>query len=200
MKKEYLIIIPSIGLITIIALLLTNNLYFIDNLYQVIVIHNSYLTDILKFITQFGDVLIIVLICILLLIFYKNKKDLIPLYSITIISTIFNNILKLLFARPRPDLVHLVIEDTYSFPSGHASAAMTFYGYLIYMVWESKLEKKWKILLTIILSILILAIGYSRIYLNVHHISDILAGFMISIILLFTFINIKKANFAITRK
>lgn len=198
--KKYYISIPIIVLITIIALLLTNNLSFIDNLYSIIVIHNPYLTNILKFITQFGDVLVIVLICILLLIFYKNKKELIPLYLVTIISTILNNILKPIFARPRPELIQLVTEDTYSFPSGHASASMTFYGYLIYMVWQSKLEKKWKVVLTTILSLLILTIGYSRIYLNVHHISDILAGFMVSIILLFTFINLKNKNFAITRK
>lgn len=198
--KKYFISIPIIMLITIILLLLTDNLSFIDNLCHIIVIHNPYLTNILKFITQFGDVVVIVVICLLLLIFYKNKKELIPLYFVTIISTIINNVLKLIFARPRPNLVHLVIENTYSFPSGHASAAMTFYGYLIYMVWESSLEKRRKIILTILLICLILLIGYSRIYLNVHHISDILAGFMISIILLFTFINIKKANFIITRK
>lgn len=198
--KKYYISIPIIVLITIIALLLTNNLSFIDNLYSIIVIHNPYLTNVLKFITQFGDVLVIVLICILLLIFYKNKKELIPLYLVTIISTILNNILKPIFARPRPELIQLVIEDTYSFPSGHASASMTFYGYLIYMIWQSKLEKKCKVVLTTILSLLILTIGYSRIYLNVHHISDILAGFMVSIILLFTFINLKNKNFAITRK
>lgn len=198
--KKYFISIPIIMLVTIILLLLTDNLSVLDNFYYTIVMHNPYLTNILKFITQFGDVLVIVLICIMLLIFYKNKKELIPLYLVTIISTILNNILKLIFARPRPELVQLVTENTYSFPSGHASASMTFYGYLIYMIWQSKLEKKWKILLTTILSILILTIGYSRIYLNVHHISDILAGYMVSIILLFTFIKLKNKNFVITRK
>ena len=158
--KKYFISIPIIMLVTIILLLLTDNLSFLDNLYSTIVIHNPYLTNILKFITQFGDVLIIVFICIMLLIFYKNKKELFSLYIVTIISTILNNILKLIFARPRPELVQLVTENTYSFPSGHASASMTFYGYLIYMIWQSKLEKKWKIVLTTILSILILITLY----------------------------------------
>lgn len=71
---------------------------------------------------------------------------------------------------------------------------MTFYGYLIYMVWNSKLEKKWKVIISTILSILILAIGYSRIYLYVHHISDILAGFLVSSILLYSFIKITGKN------
>lgn len=188
--KKHLICIPILMLITTIALLLTDNLYFIDNLYNQIVIHNPILTNVLKFITQFGDVFVIVLICIILLIFYKNKKQLLYLYLVITITTVLNNIIKLIFARPRPDLIYLVNEDTYSFPSGHASASMTFYGYLIYMIINSNLEKKKKLIISTILGILILLIGYSRVYLNVHHISDILAGFLFSLILLYSFIKI----------
>ena len=116
------------------------------------------------------------------------------------ISTSINNILKLVFARPRPMLMPFVTEKSYSFPSGHAMASMTFYGYLIYMLWNSKLEKKWKIIGSIFLGLLIVTIGYSRIYLNVHYISDVLAGYMISIIVLYVYIKFKKSNFMITKK
>lgn len=197
MKKNCLILIPIVILLTIIGLLSTNNLYFIDNLYYKVVIHNKIITNILKLITNFGDVFVIGAIGILLLIFYKNKKDILNLYLVFIISTILNRVLKMLFIRPRPELNHLVEETGYSFPSGHSMAAMTFYGFIIYLILKSNLNKKIKTILTIILSLLIILIGYSRVYLNVHYISDVIAGFMFSIILLFIYIKTQKS---ITRK
>lgn len=200
MKKDYLIFLPISLLITIIILLLTGNIEFLDNLYYNIVVHNDIITNILRIITNLGGFLYIFIICIGLLIFYKNKRDLLDLYLIIIISTLLNRIIKSIFARPRPNLVHLVTEDSYSFPSGHAMASMTFYGYIIYLVWKSNMSKRKKIILTSFLSILILVIGYSRIYLNVHYISDVIAGFMFSIILLYTFINVKNKKFSIMKK
>lgn len=200
MKKDYLMLI-SFGILTLlIVLLITNHIAWIDNVYNWIVIHNRVTTSFFKWITDFGYFLYIFTICIVLLIFYKNKKELIHLYVIIMISTSINNILKLVFARPRPMLIPLVTEKSYSFPSGHAMASMTFYGYLIYMLWSSKLEKKWKIIGSTLLGLLIVTIGYSRIYLNVHYISDVLAGYMISIILLYVYIKLKKSNFMITKK
>jgi len=197
MKKECLIFVPIVVLLTIIILLSTGNISFIDNPYYKVVIHNETLTSIFKFITDFGDFQYIIIISILLLIFYKKKEDLSNLYIVLIISTLLNRYLKLIFERPRPELTHFVEEHSYSFPSGHSMAAMTFYGYIIYMVLKSNLNKKYKVALITILSLLILTIGYSRIYLNVHYISDVLAGFMFSIIILFTYIKIQKY---ITRK
>lgn len=200
MKKDYLMLI-SFGILTLlIVLLITNHIAWIDNVYNWIVIHNRVTTSFFKWITDFGYFHYIFTICIVLLIFYKNKKELIHLYVIIMISTSINNILKLVFARPRPMLIPLVTEKSYSFPSGHAMASMTFYGYLIYMLWNSKLEKKWKIIGSTLLGLLIVTIGYSRIYLNVHYISDVLAGYMISIILLYVYIKLKKSNFMITKK
>lgn len=200
MKKDYLMLIPFGILTLLIVLLITNHISWIDNVYNWIVIHNRVATSFFKWITDFGYFPYIFTICIVLLIFYKNKKELIHLYVIIMISTSINNILKLVFARPRPMLIPLVTEKSYSFPSGHAMASMTFYGYLIYMLWNSKLEKKWKIIGSIFLGLLIVTIGYSRIYLNVHYISDVLAGYMISIILLYVYIKLKKSNFMITKK
>lgn len=197
MKKNCLILIPIVILLTIIGLLSTNNLYFVDNLYYKVVMYNKNITNIFKLITNFGDVFVIGAIGILLLIFYKNKKDILNLYLIFIISTILNRGLKILFIRPRPEFKQLVEETGYSFPSGHSMAAMTFYGFIIYLILKSKLNKKIKTISTIILSLLIILIGYSRVYLNVHYISDVIAGFMFSIILLFIYIKVQKS---ITRK
>ena len=94
--------------------------------------------------------------------------------------------------RPRPEFLHLVEESGFSFPSGHSMAAFGFYGYFIYLISTSNLNKKIKIVLNIILSLLILLIGLSRVYLGVHYISDIVAGFIMSFIYLIIFTTITK--------
>ena len=194
MKINLKLIIPSILLVILCLLLATNYIYIIDNVYNYIVIHNDIATTILKGITFFGSVLGIIIISIILFIFFHDKKELFSLYLAIILSTILNVIIKLLVNRPRPELIHLVDENTSSFPSGHAMASLTFYGYLIYLLWNCDCQKKWKVLGLILLSTLILAIGYSRIYLNVHYLSDVLAGYLISFIFLNLFINFKKRN------
>ncbi len=192
MKKNILIVIPCLVLLTIIVLLLTGKVYLIDDVYNLVVMHNDCLTNFFRCITNFGSFWVIIVFSVVLLVIYKNKKDLLSLYSAIVLSTILNNVLKLIFVRPRPALIHLVEENSYSFPSGHASAVMTFYGYLIYMVWKSSWCKASKIGWTAILSLIILIVGYSRIYLNVHYISDVLAGYTVSLIFLYIFIKLKK--------
>lgn len=194
MKKNLILIIPSILLLIIVLLLATDHITLIDNVYNYIVIHNNFLTKICKFITFFGSFPGILLISLIILICSKNKANCYNLYIAIILSTLLNLIIKWIVDRPRPLLVHLVTENTSSFPSGHAMASFTFYGYMIYMLWHLDCPKKWKVLGIFLLSTLILAIGYSRIYLNVHYLSDVLAGYLISFIFLNLFINIKKRN------
>jgi undecaprenyl-diphosphatase len=184
MKKKYLILIPITILVLIIILLLTNNIYIVDNSFYKLVIHNDILTFIMKFITNFGSYLYIFIISLILLVFNKNKKDLKKLYTISLLSSILNEVLKRVFKRPRPSYQHLVSIGGYSFPSGHAAVSLTFYGYLIYLVYKSNYSNRIKIPIIVLLIFLILLIGYSRVYLNVHYFSDVLAGFMASLIFL----------------
>jgi undecaprenyl-diphosphatase len=88
-----------------------------------------------------------------------------------------NLILKQLINRARPVAEHLVSVETLSYPSGHAMMAMAFYGILIYLFWQFPWNKLLKYTITMVLLLLILSIGISRIYLGVHYPSDILGGY-----------------------
>lgn len=192
-KSDFLVLI--LGVLVIIGMYLvgTNKIIIFDNYIYNLVIRNDLLTSIFKFITNFGSTLYIICICIILLFTYKPKNNLFLLYGVIIISTIINNVIKLIFRRARPLLMatlNLVQENTYSFPSGHAMASTTFYGFLIYLLWKSKQTKKIKIIGTILLSLLIIGICFSRIYLGAHYPSDVLIGSMCSIILLYIFIRV----------
>ena len=84
--------------------------------------------------------------------------------------------LKAVFSRPRP--AEQLIEATgFSFPSGHSFAAMVFYGTVLSIVWQVTDRWLWRALATVLCPLLILSIGLSRVYLNVHYVTDVMAGF-----------------------
>jgi membrane protein DedA with SNARE-associated domain/membrane-associated phospholipid phosphatase len=85
-------------------------------------------------------------------------------------------ILKMLFHRPRP-MPQLVAAHGYSFPSGHAFSAMTIYGFLIYLTWKMCSTKLLRTIIVSAFTLLIFLIGISRIYLNVHYLTDVLGGY-----------------------
>ncbi len=191
LKNEHLVFIPIFLIVINMILVVTGKILPLDNWVYSLITHKKVITDILLFITKFGSVSYIVIICIFLLIFYKQKKELMHLYGVVIISTVINNIIKIIFRRARPALMGSfvpVFENTFSFPSGHAMATMTFYGFLIYMIYRKDINKKLKGALIGVLSVLILAVGFSRIYLYVHYFSDVFTGFMCSLVILYYYV------------
>jgi len=105
---------------------------------------------------------------------YSIKIPVVALSSLVLMFT-----LKYIFRRNRPLTPLLEEARGYSFPSGHALISFTFYGLLIYLVWENIKITWFKWLLTIGLALLIFVIGVSRVYLRVHYASDVLAGFCV---------------------
>ncbi len=98
--------------------------------------------------------------------------------------------LKHWFGRSRPAGEALTIATGFSFPSGHAMVSIAFYGFIAYLLFSTK--NKWGCLGANALCLLVFMIGFSRIYLNVHYASDILAGFLFGSICLV--VNIKGLN------
>jgi undecaprenyl-diphosphatase len=67
----------------------------------------------------------------------------------------------------------------FGFPSGHAMSGFVFYGLLTYLIWKTDLDKRYKYLIGCFLILFCLLIGFSRVYLRVHYLSDVAAGFCI---------------------
>ncbi len=93
--------------------------------------------------------------------------------------------LKFIFHRTRPLTPLLEEAKGYSFPSGHALMSITFYGLIIFLVWQNEKNIFFKWILTLSLALLIIFIGISRVYLRVHYASDVLAGFCVGLMWLF---------------
>ncbi|MBN9387513.1 MAG: phosphatase PAP2 family protein [Chloroflexi bacterium] len=94
-------------------------------------------------------------------------------------NAILNEILKFIFRRARPELLpggqHL---SSYSFPSGHATGSICFYGVLIWLSFHF-IKVPWLKWLAMVAAVLmILLIGFSRIYLGVHYPTDVLGGYL----------------------
>jgi len=109
---------------------------------------------------------------------YRRNALLIGLFVSTIGAATTTKVAKIFFARMRPEAA-LITEHSYSFPSGHATIAVAFYGFLTYIAIRFLRTWRWRINLLFIGTVLIGLIGFSRIYLNVHYVSDVLAGFLV---------------------
>ena len=150
------------------------------------------ITTFAKIITTMGAGYVIIPVCIISVIYFWKKKE--SKYIIVNLITIFfsNQLLKRIVERPRPEGFRIVEELGYSFPSGHYMVSMAFYGLFIYFIYEKVKNKYIKWTSIILLTLLIVLIGISRIYLGVHYASDVLAGFLLSISYLGLFTHIIK--------
>ena len=148
---------------------------------------NNILTGIFKVFTFFGSTAFIVALSVILFVVFlicKKKNHAYLTASVIIISTILNNVIKVIIMRSRPEVLKLVVETSYSFPSGHTMASVTIYGILLYLLNKTDLKSGLKNTLRVILFILPIFIGISRIYLGAHFATDVIGAYLVSSILL----------------
>ena len=89
-----------------------------------------------------------------------------------------NALLKATFDRPRPSFSEPIATAAgFSFPSGHAMSSLTVYGALAFVIAASVKSRRARLLGVVSLAALVVAIGFSRVYLGVHYVSDVLAGY-----------------------
>ena len=143
-------------------------------------------TRFMQFITFFGNHKFLIPANVLLIVYFlfikKHRWYSIKVPVIALGGLLLMFFLKQFFNRPRPLVPLLEPVKGLSFPSGHALMSMSFYGLIIFLVWENITNRCWKWFLTTLLLLFILLIGFSRIYLRLHYFSDVMAGFAAGII------------------
>ncbi|KAF1303351.1 phosphatase PAP2 family protein [Enterococcus sp. JM9B] len=141
--------------------------------------------DFYLWITKFGNpstVIILTLAFLIVLAIGKHYAETAWLgIGVLGIAGILNPLIKLVFTRERPTLLHLVTEHSYSFPSGHSTGSMVLFGTLIFLVPTLFTSTTARWIARIFLGFIILAIGISRIYLGVHFPSDIIGGYSLGL-------------------
>lgn len=135
-------------------------------------------------------------LCVFAVLFFlfNFKKDRIKSFIFLFIvglTAVISEGAKYLFSKPRP-MDALILESSYSFPSSHSSISFVFF-ILIYFYFEDKIKNKKLFLFFNIF--LILLIGFSRIYLNVHYLSDVFGGYLLGAIILIFLKKVKYKGF-----
>ena len=148
----------------------------------------EFLTLLFRAITHLIDIpIIITWVLIVAFIFYRKQWKMesflmlgnLALAGILIVT--FKNI----YQRPRPEILHLVEEKGFSFPSGHSLAVTIMVGTLIVIFSQRIKDKLWKRIVQILLGFYLLSVLVSRVYLGVHYPSDVLASLCVGLGVLF---------------
>lgn len=201
-KKLITIIVTSLALLSFFVLMMMVICGYVFNIDQFNVIvakgRNDFWTNFFKIFTYLGSfyILLIAVIVAFVVLFFVLKKKRFAFFSAGCFGVVclLNLLFKLLIKRTRPTDLMIIAETGYSFPSGHAMMSFAFFTLLIFFVWKYLKNKPLKIVLTIVFSILIITIGFSRIYLGVHYLTDILAGWLLTLAVFGIFILLVNSN------
>lgn len=146
------------------------------------------LTLLFRAITHLIDIPVIISwVLIVAFIFYRKQwkmESYLMLGNLTlagILIVTFKNI----YQRPRPEILHLVEEKGFSFPSGHSLAVTIMVGTLIVIFSQRIKNTVWRKIVQILLSLYIFSVLVSRIYLGVHYPSDVIASLCVGLGVLF---------------
>lgn len=186
-REPYLLSIVLLVPIILIWILFIDKNHYWDHqlLEQTSRLISPALTEWVKFITFLGNHAFLIpafSLLILILLWQRQKKEALQTLLIALSSLLIMSVFKNLFQRARPENPLIDGITNYSFPSGHALMSISFYGLLIWLAERHLKQQKFLRNLVIgCLVLLILLIGFSRIYLRVHYPSDVIAGYCIGI-------------------
>ncbi|MFN6495748.1 MAG: phosphatase PAP2 family protein [Nostoc sp. DedQUE01] len=149
-------------------------------------VHTPLLDRLMLSITFFGEPLVLLLISLGVGIncSYNNRRWQATTLGITTSSAmVLIYLLKVLFGRARPTLWKWIIDVGHpSFPSGHAMLSLVVYGLIAYIL--AKESPQWQKQIFTLTAILIIAIGFSRLYLGVHWPTDVFVGYAVGLLCL----------------
>jgi membrane-associated phospholipid phosphatase len=137
----------------------------------------GWLVTVFKVVTLAGNsVVLVVVVGALAVAFFRRKRlnDAAVLIAALGGAGVINALLKLVFHRPRPELAFVHLE-TYSFPSGHAAVATATFTTLAFVVGRRSGRRRTIAVAAAAITLIVL-VGFSRLYLGVHYLSDVMAG------------------------
>jgi membrane-associated phospholipid phosphatase len=146
------------------------------------------LTRVMWLATVSGDTAVLTVwtvLAVLLLWTWGRRRFAVALAALMAVDPIVVSALKSTFARARPPLAGMLIAEPSgsSFPSGHATAALVFYGLLAVVAMGSSLSPRLRACAVSGALAIALLVGVSRVFLGVHFASDVLAGWVLASVL-----------------
>ena len=134
--------------------------------------------DAFRGITNLGSPLVCLVIATIVCVVLYRRRHIADAALLPVVlggAELLNLVLKLSFHRDRPEhgVVHL---DTYSYPSGHAMIAAATYGAFAYLLWGRVRAWRARAVISVVMLVLVVVICFSRVYLGVHYLSDVLGG------------------------
>lgn len=143
------------------------------------------LTSFFDTVTLLGNLATLVAVVVVAGVFLWRKgwiADLVLLVVAAVGAEVITVGLKQGFQRERPFFADpLATESTFSFPSGHASVSLAVYGTLGYIAARHLRTRRAQVFALVSAAALVLLIGFSRLYLGVHFLSDVIAGYSIAL-------------------
>ncbi|MCM3410665.1 phosphatase PAP2 family protein [Metabacillus litoralis] len=145
-----------------------------------------FLTDVFLVITELGSLKFYLPLCLVIGLYFLFKRKIVgviflfvTLYSVRQL----NYQLKEVFSRERPSFDAVYEASHYSFPSGHAMNSAAIYGFICFLlVFYIIKEHKKRMTAAVMTAVLVFLIGVSRMYLGVHYLTDVLAGWSVGFI------------------
>ena len=169
--KKYIFIMLIVAFISFI----TNFDDVVANFF--VSIRHPYITPIMHAFSFFGGKIFLIGINIAIVIYFiiKKRPELgLMVALLTLACWLTTSLIKICIRRQRPPVLHLTIEKSFSFPSGHATSATAFYYNLNNYILKRKI---YNYLFIFFVSMIMI----SRLYLGVHYLSDVLTGCAISL-------------------
>ncbi|MBM3205362.1 phosphatase PAP2 family protein [Candidatus Shapirobacteria bacterium] len=193
-KRNFLFLILGVAVLLLALFRLwtvisVESVFYGDNLIvkQIEILRTSFGDNFFLLVTNLGSAYFILgafLILAIFLVKKKRKKAAVAVFLTLAGSAFLIYLFKNLFSRPRP-FGCLNLNDCFSFPSGHTTIAVYFYGLLFHLTTRFlKLKKRTVYVLGLLIGLIIILVALSRIYLGFHFLTDVVGGFLLGSVLL----------------
>jgi undecaprenyl-diphosphatase len=197
-KAQYLLIVLLSVFLILTAIVLLLPTTFIDLQFTEVIqkANNPTLDFLMKAVSWFGAAPVaatmVIGIALIFAILALWREAIFTIATLLVSVVTFG--IKILIDRPRPsgDVVEVIeVAQHQSFPSGHTSFYVVFFGFIIFLLVRNKHFVPWlRYALVVVALVLIFSIPFSRIYLGAHWFTDVTAGFVLGILVLWALISV----------